>query len=320
MGKQGVIEAVVSEVFEETAQVKRFRLISSTDLPLPRFSGGAHITTYIEESSGALLERHYSLTSHPKEVDYYEIAIQRNPLSKGGSVFWHDHVRKGTRLEISLPKNHFHLSFIAKHHVFFAAGIGITPFITMAADLKRQGRTFELHYAARSQKDCTFYDWLKKNYPNETHFYFTKEQSRMSPEIMKKLLIGTHVYFCGPETMVREFTDSARSYGYPEKSIHFELFSPPDFGPAHPFEVKLAKSNQLLQVGAEESLLEVLLKNGVDAPYSCKIGGCGSCELEVLEGTVDHRDVYLSDEEKNQKNVILTCVSRGKSDRLMLKL
>lgn len=319
MSKQGIIEAVVSEVIEETPEVKRFRLISTSGRPLKRFSGGAHITTYINQENGTTLERHYSLTSQPDTTNYYEIAIHRNPQSKGGSVFWHDYVRKGEKLEISLPKNHFSLSFKAKHHVFFAAGIGITPFIAMATELKEQGKTFELHYAARSKSTCAFYDWLKESYPKETHFYFSEEENRMNPDLMKSYPIGTHVYFCGPEAMVREFADAALYYGYPEKSIHYELFSPPNFGPAAPFEVKLAKSNQVLQVGKGESLLEVLLQNGVEAPYSCKIGGCGSCELEVLEGEVDHRDVYLSDEEKKQKSVVLSCVSRGKG-RLVLDL
>lgn len=320
MGRQASLEVVVSEVMEETEHVKRFKLTSSTGMKLPKFSGGSHITTYLNQDSGTTLERHYSLTSHPFQTDYYEIAIQRNSQSKGGSIFWHDHVREGKKLEISLPKNHFPLSFSAKHHVFFAAGIGITPFIAMAAELKKQGKSFELHYAARTKEHCAFFDWLEDHFPAETHVYFSNEGKRMSPSIMKSQRIGTHVYFCGPDAMVREFADAALNYGYPGKSIHFELFTPPDFSPANPFEVKLAKSNLTLQVGAEESLLGVLLKNEIEAPYSCKIGGCGSCELEVIEGEVDHRDVYLTDIEKKQKNVILSCVSRGKNGCLVLDL
>ncbi|MFB9758697.1 2Fe-2S iron-sulfur cluster-binding protein [Ectobacillus funiculus] len=67
-------------------------------------------------------------------------------------------------------------------------------------------------------------------------------------------------------------------------------------------------------------LLETLLKHNIQAPYSCKIGGCGSCQISVIEGAVDHRDFFLSDTEKKADNVILTCVSRAKTGCLVLDL
>lgn len=312
MVKQERIQAVVSEVINETPKVKRFRLTPVKAESLPRFSAGAHITTYLE-NEGKELERHYSLTSNPSQTDYYEIAINRNPKSKGGSAYWHNHVRTGQELEISFPKNQFPLSFQAKHHVFFAAGIGITPFLAMAAELKAKGKSFELHYAATSRETCSYFDFLTTEYPQQTYFYFSNEQKKMDPGIMMGQKIGTHVYFCGPESMVHQFKNAAYGFGYPEKSIHYELFSPPDFGPTYPFQVNLNKSKRVLNVTKDESLLEVLLNNGVKAPYSCKIGGCGSCEVGVHEGAVDHRDVYLTEEERRNNNVILTCVSRGKN-------
>lgn len=317
--KQGRVTVFVSEIFKESPKVKRFRLVSKNGTPLPKFSGGAHITTYINDAEQSI-ERHYSLINNPLQPDYYEIAINRSEQSKGGSIFWHDRVSEGQTLEISLPKNHFSLSFQAKHHVFFAAGIGITPFLAMARDLMAKGQTFELHYATYSKETCAFYEFLQENFPTQTHFYFSKEKNRMSTDIMKNQPIGTHVYFCGPESMVRQFSDDAKTIGYPEKSIHFELFTPPDFGPSESFQVKLKKRNQLLTVAEDESLLDVLLKNGVQAPYSCKIGGCGSCELDILEGEVDHRDMFLTDKEKKEKKVILTCVSRGRNSPIVLDL
>ncbi|MGG0288861.1 PDR/VanB family oxidoreductase [Peribacillus butanolivorans] len=315
----GTIEVVVKEVTHESPQVKSFILKSADGSLLPRSSGGSHITTYVQSFQGQI-ERHYSLTNEPDQTDYYKIAIRRSDESRGGSIYWHDHIKEGDQLKISYPKNHFSLSFGAKHHVFIAAGIGITPFLAMAAELKKKGKSFELHYAAPSKELCAFHPFLSSIYPDETYFYFSKTGRRMVTELMKHQPIGSHVYFCGPEAMVKEYTEAAKSYGYPEKSIHFELFTPPDFGRKQPFQVKLNKSNLVLHVPEGENLLEILLKHDIQAPYSCKIGGCGSCSVDVMEGEVDHRDMFLSDKERNETNVILTCVSRGKSGCLVLDL
>jgi ferredoxin-NADP reductase len=315
----GTIDVIVEEVKDESPQVKSFKLKAANGSSLPRSSGGAHITTIVQKDNG-IIERHYSLTNDPDETSFYKIAIRRSDESKGGSIYWHDTIKVGDQLKISYPKNHFSLSFKAKHHVFIAAGIGITPFLAMAAELKKESKSFELHYAAPAKELCAFYPILTSNYSDETYFYFSREGRKMTTELMKEQPIGTHVYFCGPETMVKEYAESAKAYGYPENSIHFELFTPPNMGPMYPFEVKLDKSNMVLQVPEGENLLDVLLKNNIQAPYSCKIGGCGSCEVDVLAGEVDHRDVFLTDKEKAEKNVILTCVSRAKKGCLVLDL
>ena len=315
----GNIAVRVVDIVEETSTIKRFKLAPLENKPLPVFSGGSHITTIVQKGE-EILERHYSLISHPtKQRDFYEIAISLNDKSSGGSLYWHTQMKIGDKLEISLPKNQFALSYQAKHHVFFAAGIGITPFLTMIEDLQLEGKTFELHYAAKSKEACAFYDVLSE-LSTQVHFYFSEDGNRLVPDMMKDFQIGTHVYFCGPNQMIREFTDVARSYGYPEKGIHFELFSPPVYEQMDAFQVMLQESNQTIDVPEGATLLDTLLENGIKARYSCKAGGCGSCEIEVLEGEVEHRDVFYTDEERKGKQVILSCISRAKSKKLVLNL
>lgn len=314
-----VIDVLVADIQEQSPSVKSFTLIPAGNVSLPRFSAGSHITTLLQKDGG-VLERHYSLTSHPADTSAYQIAIRRNPESKGGSAYWHSEVKKGARLQISYPKNHFPLSVQAKHHVFFAAGIGITPFLAMAADLKRKGQSFELHYAAPSEEHCAFYSFLTNSYPEQTHFYFSDQQRKMQKNLMTHQPIGTHVYFCGSEAMMNEFAAAAKEYGYPDKSIHFERFSPPDFGPSVPFQVKLKSSGKTIIISENESVLDALLAHNVKAPHSCKIGGCGSCLVPVSRGEVDHRDFFLTDLEKAEEKVMLTCVSRAKTNCLVLDL
>ncbi|MBT2654553.1 oxidoreductase [Bacillus sp. ISL-18] len=318
----GKIKVSVGKIVQETKTVKRFHLYPVDLELLPAFTGGSHIATYLESGNG-IIERNYSLVSHPTDRTQYAIAIRKDDHSKGGSVYWHDEIKVGDQLDISWPKNHFPLAFkAAKHHVFYAAGIGITPFITMMEDLTAEGKSFELHYAARTKEDCAFYDYLDKKYPGKCHFYFSRMENpaKMSPVTMAEHRIGSHVYFCGPVSMVKEFQAAAEIYGYPSHSIHFELFAATDEGPKNPFIVKLANSDKKVEVSKEETLLEALLKAGVEAPYSCKVGGCGSCEVQVVEGDVDHRDHFYKDEERCTKKVILTCCSRAKESEKELIL
>lgn len=317
----GNILVKVVQITQETEFVKRFRFAPIDKLLLPAFAGGAHIKTFLQKD-GEILERAYSLVSPPRERNFYEIAIRKDDHSTGGSIYWHKEVGVGTVLEISFPRNHFALSYQAKHHVFYAAGIGITPFLTMAKDLE-EWQTFELHYTARTAEQCAFYEQLKEEYGDRCHFYFSRadQPQKMSPTAMLNHRIGTHVYFCGPVSMVKDYRDAAASYGYPAKAIHFELFSSAqDNGPKNAFMVELIDSDRTLHVGEDETLLDALLKAGIEAPYACKIGGCGSCELEVSEGEVLHRDIFLTEADRQSRNSILACCSRAKNEKIAIKI
>lgn len=70
------------------------------------------------------------------------------------------------------------------------------------------------------------------------------------------------------------------------------------------------------------SLLEAIEAAGVDAPYLCRGGACGRCELEVVctDGNLQHHDHYLSDAEKAAGKKIMPCVSRAKCDLLEVVL
>jgi dimethylamine monooxygenase subunit B len=310
------IEVIVKSIYQETPHVKKFKLARVDGEFLPGFSSGSHITTYING-----FERNYSLTNHPDQRTCYEIAIRLNDRSTGGSLYWHQHVKAGDKLKISFPKNHFPLSFKAKHHVFYAAGIGITPFLSMMEELKESGGTFELHYAAKSREMCAFYCFIKDIYPGQSHFYFSEDGNTERIEVASLLehRMGTHVYFCGPEGFISDFTKAALQLGYPRSSIHLELFTPPRPKETKPFIAQLANGGTV-HVSMEKTLLEALLDAGIKIPYSCKVGCCGTCELKVVEGEIAHYDSFLSEDQKNTQNVILSCVSRAKSEKLILVL
>lgn len=317
----GNIPVKIDRIVQETATIKRFRFVPTEDEKLPAFTGGSHLKTFVSDGE-TVYEREYSLISDPRNREYYEIAISKDPNSRGGSKHWHEAMKVGDELEISFPRNYFPLNPHAKHHVFYASGIGITPFLSMLQDIQFE-QTVELHYAARTPEECAFYEEIIEKYADITTFHFSRveEPNRLTTDLMKEHRIGSHVYFCGPVNMVEEFRDAAFSYGYPERAVHFELFSSGlDNSNLEPFVVSLTESGKQIQVSEKETLLEALLREGVNAPYACKIGGCGSCEIEVVEGDVEHRDHFLSEENRKQRSTILTCCSRAKSTNLTIKL
>ena len=86
------------------------------------------------------------------------------------------------------------------------------------------------------------------------------------------------------------------------------------------FEVEISDTGQVVTVGADQSIIEALEAAGVDVMYDCQRGDCGICQCDVISGTPDHRDFVLSDAEKAAGNVMQICVSRAKSDRLVLDI
>ncbi len=299
-----------------TPTVKRYDLAPVTG-ELPRFTPGAHIETRLM-LGGHIYVRSFSLCGPLDETAAYQIAIRRQANPDSATVRWHEQVQVGTKLEISLPVNQFALSEQARHHLLIAGGIGITPMIPMMEHLYRAGQTFELHYAAPDLAHAAFARALLERYDDAVHLYFSRAGSRMSPAVLEQRPLGTHVYLCGPDAMQRMFYDAALGLGYPRGNVHFERFSRVRHDDDKPFTVTLARQKRTIQVGALDSLLDALLQAGLDVPYSCRAGGCGTCCLPVIEGEVEHRDFFLSDEEKETHQEILPCVSRALTKHLVL--
>jgi ferredoxin len=80
------------------------------------------------------------------------------------------------------------------------------------------------------------------------------------------------------------------------------------------------RSGVTLEVTSGKSILEVLEDADVPIMASCYEGVCGTCEARVLEGTADHRDSMLTEAEQAAGEVMLVCVSRSRTERLVLDL
>jgi len=315
-----MLDVKVASVEQVTPLIKHFTLIKEDGSDFPAFSGGSHIVVSLN-IGGRVHRNPYSLMGAPSEPGAYHISVRKQEQSRGGSVFMHEVVDVGTTLQITYPVNLFSLAKLGRKHILIAGGIGITPFMSQIADLKRMGASYELHYAFRSPEHGAFADQLSAECGHQFHAYTDSNGTRIDlVALLSTQPLGTHVYVCGPSTMVAATLDTARHLGWPENHIHSEQFLAPPVGAT--FTIELARSKIKVQVPAEMSMLEAIEAAGVDADFLCRGGACGRCELQVLEseGELLHHDHFLTDAEKASCKKIMPCVSRARCDRLVLDI
>jgi dimethylamine monooxygenase subunit B len=312
------IDVTVAEVVQVNELITRFRFVRTDGGPMPTFSGGAHVVIDMDDH-GTRRMNPYSLMSDPGDASGYEISVRRDDAGRGGSLYMHRHVVAGMQMQISYPVNLFPADARAKKHLFLAGGIGITPFMSLMAQLAPMGQRFELHYAVRSLALGAYVDRLRAAYADRVQIYVDEKGEAID---LKTLLstqpLGTHLYVCGPKGMIEWVKSTATAMGWPKNTVHSEEFLAPPVG--QPFEVELAASGKTVKVGAAQSILEAIEAAGVDAPYLCRGGACGQCETAVVrcDGHIHHHDHWLSDDEKAGQTKIMPCVSRFEGRSLVL--
>jgi ferredoxin-NADP reductase len=310
----------VAAVEQVTPMIKHFTLVREDGQDFPTFSGGSHVVLAMD-INGRVHRNAYSLMGSPEDTKAYHISVRRQERSRGGSVFMHDHVVEGSQLQITFPVNLFSLSKLGRKHILIAGGIGITPFMSQLHDIQRNGYQYELHYAFRSPEHGAFQEQVKSLCGDKAYFYADSLGQKLDIRVLLSAqLLGSHVYVCGPSSMVTVVLETARELGWPENHIHSEQFSAPPMGDA--FKVQLAKSGIEVEVSSDITLLEALETAGAEPDSLCRGGACGRCELEVLalDGEIYHHDHYLSDAEKASGRKIMPCVSRARCTHLLLNI
>ncbi|MDD0838002.1 PDR/VanB family oxidoreductase [Curvibacter sp. HBC61] len=305
----------------ETAQICRLELEPLPGQSLPGFTPGAHLDLHLAPG----LVRPYSLVNAPDEGGVYRLGVLLDPASRGGSRAVHA-LQAGQTLTISAPVNHFELAPQAQHHLLLGGGIGITPLLSMAQHLARQGQSFSLHYSARSRDQAAFLPRLAEAdlQPHvQTHFDDGDAAQKLDlAALLAQPQAGTHLYVCGPKGYMDAVLGAARQAGWPEAQLHSEVFqatvqSLPDDAE---FEVEIASSGLVVTVPPELTIAQALEQAGVRLMTSCEQGVCGTCLTRVLSGQPDHRDSYLTEEEQAANDQCLPCCSRSRSPRLVLDL
>jgi vanillate O-demethylase ferredoxin subunit len=319
-----IMNSITVKVLKKTREAEdiiSFELASTDGKRLPPFSAGSHIDVQV----GPDLVRQYSLCNDSTENHRYQIAVLRDPNSRGGSIAVHDRINEGDVITISEPRNHFPLIH-AKHYLLFAGGIGITPILCMAERLAQVNSNFSMHYCTRSLERTAFHSRIKgAPFADKVQFHFDagpQEQKLDLNAVLDAAQSDTHIYVCGPSGFIEFVTCTARAKGWPSDHVHLEYFSaaPQDTSGDTAFEVKVASSGESYSIPADKTVTQALLEHGIDIPVSCEQGICGTCIVRVLEGEPDHRDMYFTDEEHAANDQFTPCCSRAKSKMLVLDL
>ena len=309
---------VVAAIRDETDRIRVFDLAAPDGDALPGYGAGAHLEFDLSERG----TRAYSLIDWPDEGDagHYTIAVQREPEGDGGSMKMHT-LSEGDTLSAEGPKNDFELRDHAGPALLLAGGIGITPMISMATALQDADRPFRLVYCARSAAVMGFGDALTQAFGDAVRLYHDDTDPLDLDALMDTLTPDTHLYLCGPKGMIDAARTAAIARDHPEAQIHIELFAntaAQDGDTA--FEVEIHDSGEVFTIPPGKSIIDVLEEAGMDLMYDCQRGDCGICQTDVIDGIPDHRDVVLSEAERASGKVMQICVSRAKSDRLVLDL
>lgn len=308
----------------EAVDISSFELVSLGPEPLPYYEPGAHIDVDI----GAGQVRQYSLCT-PYDESRYLIGVKRDHKSRGGSQFMHACVQEGDVLSIGFPKNHFPITSDGERFILIAGGIGITPLLSMAMQLSSLGKDIELHYFVQSIQHAAFRDRLQNSpFASTVRYHLGHGPDDLAPilaSIAGEPASQKYLYLCGPRPfmeLVRKTTST-----WPPNNVRFEYFGADSAAVATPnsasdssFEVYAAASDITLQVQSTESIVQALRANGVHIDTSCEEGHCGTCMTEVLEGQPEHRDSFLTPDERAAGGRMLPCVSRSCSARLVLNL
>lgn len=312
------LQLVVTGIDDGVTGIRTVTMAGASGAPLPSFPPGAHIVLECGTVAGA-----YSLTGDGIAPTEYVVSVLECPDGAGGSRWIHRELAVGDAIVGRAPRSAFPPVLRATRHLLVAAGIGITPMVSHLRSARRWGREVALLYVHREGRGA-YLDEVKQltDGRGEAARIFT-DRAEFAGELRQALTeqpFGTHVYICGPAAFMAEVTASAADLGWPPSRIHLERFGIDALDPGEPFEVQLTTSGDTFTVDSGVSLLEALQARGHDIPNLCRQGVCGECRVPVSGGEIRHRDLYLTETDKQAGDTLMCCVSRAAGDRLELAL
>ncbi|KAJ8117935.1 hypothetical protein OPT61_g983 [Boeremia exigua] len=293
-------ECHVVQKRKETHNVTVFVLEAIEDVSSPELvEPGSHVRLKL----GGKLVRAYSVTGGTTKR--FELGIALDTKSRGGSKYLHEQVRVGDVITAGRITTSFPLAVDADSHIMIAGGIGITAFLAALAHLQNTKQQYHLHYAVSDE--VPFKDYISTLGSNVT-MYKRSEGTRMDiRDILSHADNRAHIYTCGPGRLMDAVVSAANDLNIPDSLVHMEQFTVTTSG--DPFTAELKQSKKVVEVGATQTLLDVLKDAGLDIDSSCEVGNCGTCRIDVSGGRVEHKGTGLLDEEKC--GAMLSCVSRG---------
>ena len=345
----------IKEIYKETKDTS----VITFDVPQAlhetfKFRQGQHLTLKAD-INGEDVRRSYSLCTSPYEQEW-KVAVKEIPGGKF-SPYINETLSAGDELEVMSPSGTFGVECNpnkAKNYLFFAAGSGITPVLSMLkAHLQAEpNATCKLFYVNKTAKSIIFkeeLEQLRNTYFGrlEIYYFLTKERrdielfnGRFDDEkmqVLTKTFIDipdtSEVFLCGPEKMVNYVSQYLINAGLPKELVHFELFvtglSEEDIKRAERLSQQNVEGTEVIIVdGGKEfaftmtkeydNILDAALGAGADLPFACKGGVCSTCKCEVKEGSVEMKINYALDDKEVSQNLVLSCQAVPTSDKVVV--
>ncbi|MBR3767451.1 MAG: iron-sulfur cluster-binding domain-containing protein [Clostridia bacterium] len=308
----------VAEIIERADDCKSFVLVPNAakgTKELAYFSAGKYLTVFAD-IDGMKITRAYSISSSPKDAlnGKYMLTVK---LVEGGimSRYILDNWTVGTEVEVSAPEGHFEYQPLrdAQKVICLAGGSGITPFISMANAILDGDEDFDmtLIYGSRNKDSILFYDELEEikktgkikvihALSDEENCGDGFEKGFITAELIKKYAPENEAYsvfICGPQAMYEFVDKELEKLGLPKKYVRHEMFGefhnpktqedyPTDIPDTVSITVTVKDETKTVTGSTNDSVLQILEKNGISAPSRCRSGECGFCHSHLISGKV----------------------------------
>ncbi len=343
----------IKDIYKETDDCSVIDFdIPSEILNKFHFRQGQHLTLKADINDEDV-RRSYSLCSSPNDGSW-KVAVKQI-LGGKFSTYVNETLKAGDIIEVMAPSGTFGVAVQptkAKNYLFFAAGSGITPVLSMVKShlSVEPNSTCKLFYVNKTAKSIIFkeeLEQLRNEYFGRFEIYYFLTKERRDIELLNgrfddgkmKVLTKTfidipdtdEVFLCGPEKMINYVSNYLVEAGLPKENLHFELFVTGLSDEDIARQERLAKQNvegvevTIVDAGKEfqftmtkdfDNILDAALAAGADLPFACKGGVCSTCKCEILEGSVEMKINYaLSDKEVSQ-NLVLSCQAVPTSEKV----
>ena len=333
----------VGHIFQETPDVKTFRLMNPLGGALPfTYLPGQFITVSVL-TDGKPVKRSYTIASSPTQHDYVEITVKHK---EDGEIsgFLHNRVREGDLLEFSGPSGTFTFTGReCKCILLIGGGVGITPLMSVLRFLTDRSWRGDIYllYACRKPEDLIFreeLDYLQRRHPN-VHVVVTISKpegtqwkgatGRITKDFITQSgpdLSSPYVHICGPVPLMESVKKILAELGVPKERVKTEAFGPA-LGKPEPTEPPAGEEEKAAQVALpavsftlsdksaplppDKPVLDVADEIGVDIDNSCRSGICGLCKVKLVSGQVTMAVEDALTPEDKAANVILACQAKS---------
>ncbi|MFF2083610.1 2Fe-2S iron-sulfur cluster-binding protein [Nocardia sp. NPDC058176] len=328
----------VRDVIQETADAVSLTLDAATG-PTASFDyrPGQFLTLRVPCQDGPLT-RCYSLSSSPHSDTPPTITVKRVPDGRASNWIC-DNASPGSVFDVLLPSGGFVPRDWSAPFLLVAGGSGITPIMSiLRTALAIHDNPITLAYANRDAASVIFtreLDALARDHPDRltvTH-WLESESGRPTAAALRSWLTAaprSHAYLCGPAPFMAAARTALEANGLDAAHLHAEVFTslttdPFSAAPAPVISESATTATATVELDDETHsitwpddtvLLDVLLAEGLDAPYVCREGTCGGCAFTLRRGEVHMRENHTLDQHDLARGTRLACQSEPRSDTL----